>query len=536
MTFIQTVAGVMLSSKRQPWNRACSLVLLCGLLAIFTLEAAAELTQVSVGGEIRIRGRWYINAWEDQKPLVNRINSSYLPWRPIGSTGTKSLFKWDSDGKDWTRYESSVKLNFKADFTNNVTAFVELYDWYVFGESFRSNYLTGADNRGEGLDTVQLNQAYIEMRQVFDTPLTLRVGRQELLFGNGWLLSNMLTPSQYITHDAIRLTYAGTDFTVDAFAAKHNASMQLLDEQINLYGIYGTYKGFQPLTMSAYWMYVHDNTDIETGEATSLGSWVNSLLGRHFGSTNLHTLGIHFFGKHAGFDYSLQTAYQFGDAEHIGAMFGNGGIFDGDTDAKYDNWGMEAILGYTFEDVKWKPRPYIMGVYFQGQDNRDISFWEWMNPFYEPEASVSFNRLFSDKNYSWTINDNSWLSNFIQLSAGLDLQLTEKIRLCMRVSKNWVDEPFNPPKSIKLGGRRIYIAPNLSFWTDEGSDDLGWEIASYILYNYSADLSFGLFGNVLFPDDGLTDGSFMHFYGTQFSGGTGDDTSGYLFWMATLKF
>ncbi|HQN01124.1 MAG TPA: alginate export family protein [Candidatus Hydrogenedentes bacterium] len=536
MSSFETVAGMLFESKYRPSRRLYSLLVLCVFLGMLAWEASAELTQVSVGGEIRIRGRWYINAWEDQKPLVNRIDSGYLPWRSIGSTGTTSLFKWDSDGKDWTRYESSVKLNVKADFTNNVTAFIEFYDWYVFGESFRSDYLTGADSRGEGPDKVQLNQAYIEMRRICDTPLTLRVGRQELLFGNGWLLSNMLTPSQYLSHDAIRLTYTGTNYTVDAFAAKHNDSMQLFDDQKNLYGVWGTYTGFKPLSMSAYWLYVHDNTDIETGESTALGSWVNSLLGRHFGSTKLHTLGIHLLGKHAGFDYSLQTAYQFGDAEHIGAMFNNGGIFYGDNDAKYDNWGGEAILGYTFEDITWKPRPFIMGVYFQGEDNRDVSFWEWLNPFYEPEASVSFNRLFSDRNYSWTINDNSWLSNFIQLSAGLELQLTEKVLLNMRVSKNWADEPFNPPKSIKLGGNRVYVAPNLSFWTDKGSDDLGWEIASYVMYKYSPDLTFGLFGNVLFPDDGLTNGSFLHFYGTQFSGGTDDDTSAYLFWMAILKF
>lgn len=536
MSFVGIVMGSSFCSRRSLWKRACSLVLFCCLVGIFSWQAAAELTQVSVGGEIRIRGRWYINAWEDEKPLVNRIPSSYLPWRPIGSTGTTSLFKWDSDGKDWTRYESSVKLNIKADFTNDVTAFIEFYDWYVFGESFRSNYLTGADKRGDGLDKLQLNQAYIEMRQMFGVPLTLRIGRQELLFGTGWLLSNMLTPSQYLSHDAIRLTYTGSNFTLDAFAAKNNQSMQLFDEQKNLYGIYGTYTGFEPLSMSAYWLYMHDNTDIETGESTALGSWVNSHLGRHFGSTNLHTLGMRFFGKHAGFDYNVEAAYQFGDAAHLGAMFNNGGLFYGDNDAQYDNWGMEAVLGYTFEDVKWDPRLYVMGVYFQGEDNRDISFWEWLNPFYEPEASVSFNRLYSQNNYSWTINDNSWLSNFIQLSAGIELHPTEKVLLHMHVAKNWVDEPFDPPKSIKVGGRRVYVAPNLSFWTDEGSDDLGWEIAAYIMYKYSPDLSFGLFGNVLFPGDGLTDGSFMHFYGTQFSGGTGDDTSGYLFWMAVLKF
>lgn len=535
MASIPVPARASLAGRRAGQCVSIAILSLC-LLGVFAWQAAAELTQVSVGGEIRIRGRWYMNAWEEQRPLPRRIPDSYLPWRPIGPTGTMSMFKWDSDGQDWTRYESSVKLNFKADFTNDVSAFVEFYDWYVFGESFRSNYLTGADTRGEGLDKIQLNQAYVEMRQVFGSPLTLRVGRQELLFGNGWLLSNMLTPSQYLSHDAVRLTYSDADWTVDAFLSKMNESMEFLDEQINLYGIYGTYKGFKPAALSAYWLYLRDNTDIETGESTSFGSWVNSKLGRHFGSTNLHTLGINVVGKYEGFDYNLDLAYQFGDAEHMGALFDNGGIFYGDNDAKYDHWGMDAVLGYTFEEVAWKPRFYLQGVYFEGQDNRDITFGEWLNPFYEPEASVSFNRLFSEKNYSPTINDNSWLSNFVQASAGVELQPTEKLRLHMHVAKNWADEPFNPPKSVSIGGNRIYLAPTLSFWTDEGSDDLGWEIAAWARYNYSPDLSFLLYGNYLFPGDGLTQGSFVHFYGTQFSGGSADDNAGYLFWMMVLKF
>jgi len=512
------------------------LLISCCLLCAFAWQAAAELTQVSVGGELRIRGRWYINAWEEQRPLPRRIVDDYLQWRPIGPTGTMSSFKWDSEGHDWTRYESCVKLNFKADFTNDVSAFVEFYDWYVFGESFRSNYLTGADNRGEGLDKVQLNQAYIEMRKIGGTPLTLRIGRQELLFGTGWLLSNMLTPSQYLSHDAVRLTYAKDNLTIDAFMSKMNNSMELFDDSINLYGVYGTYTGWKPLTMSAYYLFVRDTTEVETGESTGWGYWLNEKMGRHFGNTNLHTIGTNLFGKYEGFDYNLELAYQFGEAQHLGAMFNTGGIFYGDNDAKYDNWGMEAVLGYTFEDVKWKPRFYVQSVFFEGQDNRDISFWEWLNPFYEPEASVSFNRLFSEKNYAPTINDNSWLSNFVQLAAGVELQPTEKIRLHMHVAKDWADEAFNPPKSISIGGRRVYLAPTLSFWTDKGSDDLGWEIAAWMRYNYSADLTFLLYGNYLFTDDGLTNGSFVHYYGTQFSGGSGDSNAGYLFWMATLKF
>lgn len=540
MTFLEMKAFFLRNSVVSHVHRCKASVLIIILVGFMMFSSFAELQQVEVGGEIRIRYRWYINAWEDNKPLQERLSADTLLWRPIGSgplgAGMKSLFKWDSRGKDWTRFETSLLLNFKADFTNDISTFIELYDFHVWGEEFRSNYLTGADVRANSVDSVMLNQGYIEMRKLFDKPLTLRIGRQNLLFGNGWLLSNMTTPSQFISFDALRLTYQEGDVVVDAFASKLNNSSQIFDDQTNLYGIYGTYSGFEPVSISAYWLYIHDNTEIERKEKTGLGRWINSLRGLDYGSTNLHTVGTRLFGKYEGFDYNLELAYQFGDAAHLGSLFKVTGSNFGDTNATYDNWGVDATLGYTFEDVTWKPRLYVQGVWFDGQDNRDISFWDWLNPFYRPQASVSFNRLFSDKNYMPTINDNSWISNIIQASAGVEVQPTEKLRFHVHVAKNWVDEPFNPPKSIHVFGNRVYVAPLLSFWTDKGSDDLGWEVAAWARYTYSQDLWFLLYGNYLWTDDGLTDGSFIHYYGTQFSGGTSDSNAGYLFWMAVLKF
>ncbi|HNZ48511.1 MAG TPA: alginate export family protein [Candidatus Hydrogenedentes bacterium] len=529
--------NVVASRKVQtPAKRMLFHFFVCALVFSFSLAAFAELQQVSVGGEIRIRGRYYINAWEEQRPLPRRIADALLPWRPIGPTGTMSRFKWDSKGKDWTRYETSVLLNFKADFTEDVSAFFELYDFHIWGEEFRSNYLTGADSRANNVDFTLMNQAYVEMRNLFNQPLQLRIGAQNLLFGGGWLLSNMMTPSQYISFDAIRATYSPGDFTIDAFAAKLNDSDRVFKESVNLYGIYGTYNGIPEATMSLYWLYLRDDTDIPRPERTGWGRWVNNKRGLQYGSTNLHTLGYKLSGGTGNLDYNLDLAYQWGDAEHLGSLFKPVGRAFGDTNAKYDNYAVDATLGYTFKEVSWQPRFFLQGVVFSGDDNRDISFWDWVNPFYRPQASVAFNRLFTEKNYMPTVNDNSWLSNFIQASAGVEVQPTEKLRLHFHVAKDWVYSPFNPPKSMRVFGKKMYVAPRLSFWTDEGSRDLGWEVVAFARYNYSPDLWFMLYGNYLWTDDALTKGSFIHFYGTEYSGGSNDKNAGYLFWMAVLKF
>ncbi len=507
-------------------------------VAVFALllavQATAELTQVQVGGEIRIRGRYYWNAWEDG--LVSRIPNNQLRGRPIGVGGTRSRFKWDSAGSDWTRYETALLLNVKADFTDKVSAFIELYDFHIWSEGFRSDYLTGASRPDAGVASVQLNQGYIEMRELFDQPLQLRIGKQDLFFGKGWLVANMMTPSQFISFDAIKLTYDANNFAVDAFTAKLSENAFADDSDVNFYGLYGTYSGFSPLNLSLYWFFVHDRTDIPRHESTRLGRWLNTRMGYDYSATKLHTIGTRVFGKYEGFDYDLELAYQFGDASHMGAMFRPVGSNFGDPGAKYDHWAAELMVGYTFRDVAWQPRVYLHGVFFEGQDNRDITFGEWLNPFYRPKASVSFNRLFTEKNYMPVVNDNSWLSNFYQANIGLELQPTPKLRLHAHVAKNWIHKPFNPPKSIRFGGRRIPIAPTLSFWTDDGSDDIGWEVAAWVRYQYSEDLWFMLYGNYLWPGSGLTDGAFMHFYGTEFSGGSAKKNAGYLLWLAALKF
>ncbi len=510
---------------------ASVLLILCG----FAVDAVAELTQVQVGGHIRMRGRYYWNDWQDGG-RATRIPNNQLLGRPIGYRGTQSMFKWDDDGSDWTRYESALLLNFKADFTDDVSAFIEFYEFNIWGEEFRSNYLTGADTRPNSVGPLLVNQGYIEMRKLFDTPLQLRIGRQELFFGKGFLVSNLIVPSQFISFDALRLTYAANDLTVDAFASKLNENMADGADDVDFYGVYGTYAGFAPLSISGYYFLVHDQSEIARAETTQLGRWINGQRGYDYSTTWLHTIGTRLFGKYANFDYDLELAYQFGEASHLGALFTNMGSNFGDTDANYDNWAVDAVVGYTFQDVAWTPRLFVQGVVLQGEDNRDISFGEWLNPFRKPEASVSFNRLFTHFNYAPVVNDNSWLSNFAQASAGVEITPTPKVQLHFHVAYDWVYSAFDPPKSIRFGGRRVAIAPALSFWTDEGSNDIGWEVTAWLKYNYSADLWFQLYGNYLFPEEGLTRGSFTNFFGTEFNGGSDTDDAGYVLWMAVLKF
>ncbi|MFA6240231.1 MAG: alginate export family protein [Candidatus Hydrogenedentales bacterium] len=509
-----------------------------GLACVFLADFGwAELQNVQVGGEIRMRYRYYRNVFEQDFSNTVRIPGDFLPKRPIGASDVFSLFDWDAEGPDWHFAETAVLLNVRADLTDNVSAYIELYDYAVWGEDFRSNYITGADFRADTGDDVEINQSYIQLDSVFDLPLRVRVGRQALVMGKGWLVNEMLTPTQRLSFDAVRAIYETDVFSLDAFWAKPlEGGVGEQDGDVDFYGVYATYKAFKPLSVSAYWYLLRDARSRNDTDYDAFSEWFEGVIERdNYDPTTLHTVGMRFNGALGSWDYDLELAYQFGEADSVGARFVPIGMMYGDDDARYDNFAADLRTGYTF-DVAWKPRVSVMGAYFGGQDNRDLSFWEWANPLYRPDASVSFNRLFADYNYLPVVNDNGWLSNFYMVGAGVDLHPSEKVLLHVQLVKAWIDAPFDQPAYWNVGDFRIPLAPNLSFWTTEGSNDIGYEASFYVKYNYSEDLYFLLYYSHLFAGDGLTDGGYFQFNGTAFSGGSDDQDADYVFLMSVLKF
>ena len=208
----------------------------------------------------------------------------------------------------------------------------------------------------------------------------------------------------------------------------------------------------------------------------------------------------------------------------------------GDDEAEWDQWAGELEVGYTF-DVAWKPRPYVLAVYVGGDDNRDLSFWDWLNPFDKPKASASFNRLFSEANYAPACNDNGCMTNFKELAIGCDFKPFEKVSVKTQVGRYWSNETFDWPVYFTLGRYRVPIAPNWSWWTTESGDDIGWEWLNLVKYDYSDNLSIILFYSHFFIDsDHALDGNYLYSNGLTFMGGTDDDDADYVFLWFILTF
>lgn len=329
------------------------------LTAVISSVAVAELQNVEVNGKIRIRGNLY-----------------------NGSEGPGSSY-----------VEQRTRLGVKADFTDSVQAVIEMDSYDIWGEDFRSAaYLTGVDTRANSVDDVEMYQSYVKASELYGTPLSLTVGRQELAFGSQWLFGVNDASAAFtgLSWDAVKLAYETDSLSVTAVWAKMVDTMRGWNQgDVDLYLLYGTYTGIEDITLDAYVAYIRD--DVSTA-----GTGVD-----------LYTAGLRGAGKVGALDFNAEVAYQFGDIE--------------DVDVDFDAWALNLQAGYTL-DVTWSPRIFAGFTWFEGDNNDDLSF----------------NRLFTNVEYSEFIDDNhNQLSNAFIYSLGVSATPTENV--CLKLVGTYFD-------------------------------------------------------------------------------------------------
>jgi len=428
-------------------------LLAVALIASLGSVAFAELQNVEIGGSLRIRGDY---------------------------------FNYDSIG-DSSFIEQRTRLNVKADFTQDVSAFIELESYDIWGEDFRSVYLTGSDSRGG--DNVDLYQAYIEARNMWGTPLTARVGRQEIALGNQFLVGVKDVSSIFtgLSFDALRLTYANDVVSIDAIAAKLAETYNDFgDGDVDFYALYGSYLGIEDVTLDAYWMFVRDDQ----------GFLASVLDGT---TVDLHTVGLRGAGVIGGFDFELEAAYQFGNVDGVPSACPFG---FGEADVDFGELAVNMEVGYTF-DASWQPRVFARFAYLGGGDPDDSC---WSNDY-----TLPFNRLFSNVEYSELI-DQTALSNVFVYSLGLQALVTESLELKLVGTYFQADEEY--------------------FGVDS---DLGWEVGVYADYQYSEDLAIRAGYAHYFGGDGL-DAALIADNGLNFWPGNSDDDYDYIFVETEIAF
>jgi hypothetical protein len=256
-------------------------------------------------------------------------------------------------------------------------------------------------------DTMDLRLGFVEIGDAEKKPVSLRLGRQELAFGEERLIGNVDWTNTARSFDGMRATFRHDGYRLDAFAA---SVVKSRDGQFNepitgnyLYGLYGGLARLVPnATVEPYFLWRR-----ASGTATELGA--RAVL-------NFGTTGFRWVGKlPANFDYGSDTARQQGSvgAESVGA------------------WAGHWVLGRTLPTARFKPRFSLEYNYASGDHNaRD-------------GKHGTFDSLYPTGHDKYGLADQVGWKNIRNARAGAELKVNGKCTLTGRYDAWWLADPHD---------------------------------------------------------------------------------------------
>lgn len=373
------------------------------------LFAAALLTSgliSSLAGDIEVKST-------SDKTVIEKAPES----NPLSFFGGKLVF----DAQERLRWENR---NNNFDFNSGVRSvtdgnwfeqrlrigmLVQPVDWlrfYVQGQDSREfNGLRGNTpgvNAAEGDNAFDLRQAYIEISNFDKCPFGLKVGRQILSYGDERLVGAFDWNNFGRTFDAVKVTYKGHGFWVDAFTSTPAVIMRSQYDQSDLFNgtetnrglvFSGIYASIDPLPFGT-WDFYSFLLNQPRGNTTNLEGNLTTPVTT--GSLDAHsdfvTLGTRIKGdpkKLKGWEYTGEFAYQAGDVRGL----------------PLSAFAADVGFGYNF-DVAWHPRIYAEYNYGSGDnDPKDGHIGTFQNLF--PTNHRFFGIM---DNFAWQNMHNAMIS------------------------------------------------------------------------------------------------------------------------------
>lgn len=395
----------------------------------WTVPASADVT---FNGEYRARGEWRENLDFDDD-----------------TTDTQSFIG------------QRVRLTANAQATDDVSFKITLQDTRNWGAA--PNTIGGGPNLTDSGDNhLDLHESYINISNFFDTPVSLRIGRQELSYGDQRLIGSFNWSNNGRSFDAVKAMVTTDLANIDIFASKiedKNITAGNSDNDQDFYGIYATTNVVPNHTLDLYALLLRD------GNYTGLPV-----------TANIYTVGARLAGSVAGLDFTVELPYQFGDFDGTGV----------DTDIKA--WAFAAKAGYTVPGAPMNLRLGAEYNYATGTEDGEDDAETFFNLFPTNHDKMGFMDL-----QAWR-NVNAW-------SLNVSADVTEKIRVHVAywdISRAEGDDDWYQAGHWNLGGSGL---------TANDDKEIGSELDLVASYKYNnnvtieAGLSRFFAGDALDPDD-----------------------------------
>jgi len=273
-------------------------------------------------------------------------------------------------------------------------------------------------------DELALQQAFADLTLDWgeEGTLTLRAGRQQLLFGKQRLVSPLVWSNTMRAWDGVSAIVETGGWTYHAFwtqfapVRKYDANQS--DRHTQFFGLYasGLLCGDCGMNADLYFLGLDQDDPTNTYNGTT-------------GAERRYTVGGRVFGKvqDTGWDYDVEAAYQFGD---VGS-------------ADINAWMVAGELGYAYGD-DWKTRAFVGFDYASGDDSPDDGDVE------------TFNQLFPLGHAYLGYIDVVGRQNIVDLSVGASMQPMEKLTVRAALHVFWrasdMDALYNAGGGVVRGG------------------------------------------------------------------------------------
>jgi hypothetical protein len=240
-------------------------------------------------------------------------------------------------------------------------------DWMALVVESRSSYSFGDDrysatSPGKGLSEddgpLQLEMAYLVIGNPKEFPFTVKVGRQELTFGDQRLVGNAFWLNVPHTFDAVKVRYQDSFFGVDLFAANlvyvRSNHFDESNSQDTLSGAYFDFPGLSKDNVTELYLFARN---VARGIVNDDWSLVPAPF-RNTAPQDLYTFGYHTKTRPGAFgpwDYSIEAMWQTGDRT---AVFPSttAAVAKAAPRLDQDAWAFVLQGGYTWKNIPLAPR------------------------------------------------------------------------------------------------------------------------------------------------------------------------------------
>lgn len=225
-------------------------------------------------------------------------------------------------------------------------------------------FVEGRDASGhedpKATDRFDLYQAYLTLGDLHEFPVTIQIGRQELLYGDERLVGKGQWPNLGKSFDAFRVHYESSSGFVDVFTSRPvlaaDGEFNINNDYDTFSGIYSSFKKLIPWQDTQLY-FLARNAGRNAPNALDPGVPGNPSTQR-----DIYTIGTLWKSNTdalCGLDYSIEACYQFGS------------VYNATLDDRLDQQSYAFFMdgGYTWKDTYGTPRLGIGYEYGSGDDD-----------------------------------------------------------------------------------------------------------------------------------------------------------------------